>query len=187
MKSLVICLSLSMPSVAFAADAMQDRMTEFAKSELMAWFTDPAIISHLQQANAANTGLTPDTIKAMDDQWRAEVGTDSALIKGIMENSASLVLRDRMGGTAGQVTEVILMDNHGMNVALSDVTSDYWQGDEDKFLETYAKGPQGMHLSEVELDESTQTYQAQVSFTIVDPATGQPIGAATVGLNAEHF
>ena len=40
---------------------------------------------------------------------------------------------------------------------------------------------------EVELDESTQTYQAQLSFTLVDPATGAAIGAVTVGVNAETF
>ena len=42
-----------------------------------------------------------------------------------------------------------------------------------------------MHHGEVAFDESSQAYQAQVSFTISDPKTGRPIGAMTVGLNAE--
>ena len=39
--------------------------------------------------------------------------------------------------------------------------------------------------SDVELDESTQAYQAQFSVSIADPATGEPIGAMTVGVFAE--
>jgi hypothetical protein len=77
------------------------------------------------------------------------------------------------------------MDQHGLNVAASAMTSDMWQGDEAKFTETYSMGAGAVHFSEVELDESTQRYQAQISVTIVDPATGEPIGAMTVGVDAE--
>jgi hypothetical protein len=55
------------------------------------------------------------------------------------------------------------------------MTSDMWQGDEEKFTETYSIGPGAVHFSEVELDESTQRYQAQISLTIVDPETGDPL------------
>ncbi|MFD2854813.1 hypothetical protein ACFSZS_08595 [Seohaeicola zhoushanensis] len=78
------------------------------------------------------------------------------------------------------------MDNRGMNVAVSDVTSDFWQGDEAKFQQTFPRGPAALHVSEVELDESSQIYQAQVSFTVTD-AQGAPVGAVTIGLNAEAF
>ena len=46
-------------------------------------------------------------------------------------------------------------------------------------------GAGATHLSEVEFDESTQTYQGQISVTVTDPATGTPIGALTVGVDAE--
>jgi hypothetical protein len=65
------------------------------------------------------------------------------------------------------------------------MTSDMWQGDEAKFTETYSVGAGAVHFSDVELDESTQRYQAQISLTIVDPASGEPIGAMTVGVDAE--
>jgi hypothetical protein len=77
------------------------------------------------------------------------------------------------------------MDRHGLNVAASAITSDMWQGDEAKFTETYSIGAGAVHFSEVELDESTQRYQAQISVTIVDPSSGEPIGAMTVGVDAE--
>ena len=83
------------------------------------------------------------------------------------------------------ITEVIVMDAKGLNVAASGATSDYWQGDEAKYQETYPKGPGAVHFGEVEFDESSQTYQAQISITVTDPDTGRPIGAMTVGVDAE--
>ena len=62
----------------------------------------------------------------------------------------------------------------------------FWQGDEAKFQQTYSEGSSAIHIGEIEFDESSQTYQVQVSFTISD-GSGTPMGAATIGLNAEMF
>jgi hypothetical protein len=75
------------------------------------------------------------------------------------------------------------MDASGLTVAMSDPTSDYWQGDEAKWRETYPAGAGAVHVSEVDLDQSTQTYQSQVSLTVVD--AGEPVGAVTFGVNVE--
>ena len=72
-----------------------------------------------------------------------------------------------MEETGGAITEVFVMDAQGLNVAASGPTSDYWQGDEAKFQETYLKGAEAIHVSEVEFDESSQTYSVQVSVTSV--------------------
>ena len=77
------------------------------------------------------------------------------------------------------------MDAHGLNVAATAPTSDMWQGDEAKFTETYPKGPDATHFSEVEFDESSQIFQGQISIPMVDPDTGEVVGAMTVGVNAE--
>jgi hypothetical protein len=77
------------------------------------------------------------------------------------------------------------MDRHGLNVAASAMTSDMWQGDEAKFTETYSIGAGAVHFSEVELDESTQRYQAQISRHHRRSVLGEPIGAMTVGVDAE--
>jgi hypothetical protein len=39
------------------------------------------------------------------------------------------------------ITEMFVMDAKGLNVGQSDVTSDYWQGDEAKWQKTYGAGP----------------------------------------------
>jgi hypothetical protein len=81
------------------------------------------------------------------------------------------------------------MDNHGLNVAQSAVTSDFWQGDEDKWQQSYGDGTGdgAVHISEVEFDESTGVFQSQVSLPIKDPATGKLIGAITFGVNVQSL
>ena len=110
---------------------------------------------------------------------------DRPTITPVLQNPAAEFLRERVAGSDGVITEAFAMDAHGLNVAASDVTSDMWQGDEAKFQETYPKGAGAVHLDDVEFDESTQTYQGQISISLIAPATGQVVGALIVGVNAE--
>lgn len=187
MKHTLCVATFVLASQTASAGAVEDSMKTYVETEVRSWFADPSVLSAVQAANVANATLLPADITALDERWKAEVGTDSDLIAQVTDNSTSTFLRDRIASSAGKVTEIIVMDDVGLNVAVSDVTSDYWQGDEEKFQKSFGAGPHGFHVSEVELDESTQTYQAQLSFTLTDPATGASIGAVTVGVNAESF
>jgi hypothetical protein len=84
--------------------------------------------------------------------------------------------------SGGRFTEIFATDAKGLNVAQSTITSDYWQGDEDKFTKSFGAGADAVFLGEVEQDESTQTFQSQVSVTIVDES-GAPIGSITFGVD----
>jgi hypothetical protein len=44
-----------------------------------------------------------------------------------------------------------------------------------------------IHISKVEFDESTGTYQWQVLVPITDPASGELIGAITFGINVQSL
>jgi hypothetical protein len=67
------------------------------------------------------------------------------------------------------------------------VTTDYWQGDEAKWQETFGDGSGATHISEVEFDDSTGAYQTQVSLPLRDPETGELIGAITFGINVQSL
>ena len=171
-----------------AANDFAPAIEAYLETEIAAWAQDPRLAEAILAQNATTAGYSQDDIDRLDQTWRAEVGTaDSALIRGVLDHPASSFLRERVDASAGAITEVFVMDARGLNVASSGLTSDYWQGDEEKFTETYPLGPGAVHISEVEFDESTQTYQAQVSLPLADPATGSVIGAMTVGLNAERL
>ena len=157
-----------------------------AEGELAAWIDDPAVIDAVRAQNAAHEGIAQADIDAMDTQWRSEVAAaGGALIDEVMGRPGSDALRARKESAGGLVTEVFVTDAHGLNVIQSDVTSDYWQGDEEKFTETFGKADGFYLIGEVEFDESTQTYQSQVSMPINDPDTGAPIGSVTFGVNLE--
>ena len=104
-----------------------------------------------------------------------------------MSHPVSAWLKDQQDATTGFVTEVFVMDNKGLNVAQSALTSDYWQGDEAKWQKTYLVGPDALHISEVEFDDSTGYYQTQASMPITDPNTNEVIGAITFGINIQSL
>ena len=105
------------------------------------------------------------------------------MIKSVLSNDLSKYLHRIKKQNQGLYSEIFVMDNKGLNVGQSDPTSDYWQGDEAKWKETYLVGPDAIHLGDREYDESSGKFLIQVSVTVVDPVSRQPIGAATIGVS----
>ncbi|MEQ8294102.1 MAG: hypothetical protein RIA08_18020 [Roseovarius sp.] len=177
-------LSLATPPA--AADEFSQALSDYYDSQIATWANDPALIAAVREQNAARSGLTQAEIDAMDGEWRSQVGAaDAPAIDPVLNNPAADFLRARVEASGGVITEAFTMDANGLNVAATAVTSDMWQGDEAKFTETYTRGAGATHLGDVEFDESTQTYQGQISVTLTDPETGAALGALTVGINAE--
>lgn len=153
-----------------------------ASSELATIAARADILASVAAQNAEHAGIDQARIDELDTQWRAEASGGGALVDGVLARDTSAMLRQLQEESGGIYTEIFVMDNHGLNVAQSGVTSDYWQGDEAKWQVPFNQ--KVTHFSDVELDESTQTYQAQVSLPVLD-ANGQPIGAVTFGVNVE--
>lgn len=171
-----------------AAQDFEAAAQEYFNTEISKWANAQILVDAVNAQNTQTATFSQAQIDELDEAWRAEVGTSNTpTITPVLNNSASAFLRDQVSGSGTAITEVFIMDAQGLNVAASDMTSDYWQGDEAKHSETYGAGPDGFHISEIEFDDSTQRYQAQVSFTLIDPATGSAIGAVTVGVDAESL
>jgi len=171
-----------------AANEYEPAMQAFYESEIAGWLENSVIVDAINAQNTSTLAYDQSRIDAMDQAWRAEVGTDNApTITPVLTNSASDHLRMLVDSSGGRITEIFVMDGVGLNVAASSTTSDYWQGDEAKFTETHGAGPGVVHFGEVEFDESSQSYQGQISVTITDPKTGEAIGAMTVGIDAESL
>jgi hypothetical protein len=184
-SSLLIVAAASLPPVTLAND-YAEAITQHANTVVKSWLSDPIIIEAVKAQNTANANLTQADIDRLDKQWRAEVGASSKpTVDSVVSNTLSGFLKTKQASSNGLYTEIFIMDNRGLNVGQSDITSDYWQGDEPKWQDTYAKGADSIHISEVEEDESTQIYQSQLSLPVLDPASQQPIGAITIGINVE--
>lgn len=162
------------------ANEYQDQAMNLAKTKLHSIVANPAVISGIKAQNDKHAALSQPDIDALDKKWRAG---DDGLISATLGNAASSYLKSVKESGGGLYTEIFIMDNKGLNVGQSDKTSDYWQGDEAKWQKTFKVGKDAIHVSDVEEDESTQTFQVQVSIPVTD--AGQVIGAATFGVNAE--
>lgn len=169
-------------------DVYRVPLRAYAEEQLAKWLENPELIAAIRAQNIAHANLTQSQIDQLDLDWRAQRKVASKpLIDQLLSRPSSAWLRDMQSQTANFVTEVFAMDNRGLNVAQSVETSDLWQGDEDKWQLTYGNGSGEIHISEVEFDESTGTYQSQVSMPIMDPASGDMIGAITFGINVQSL
>jgi hypothetical protein len=173
-------------SAAWASDAHVAPMTDFAKNTVKQWISDNTVIQAVKAQNAKHAGLSQADIDNMDKDWIAQTDAGSKpMIDAVLGNALSQFLQQQQGAAGGVVTEIFVMDNRGLNVGQSEITSDYWQGDEAKWQKTYQAGADALFIDEVEMDESTQAFQSQLSMSIVDPASGEVIGAITVGINID--
>jgi hypothetical protein len=180
----VIAALMLTSGVATAQDnEFAEPLTALAQGEIKTIAANPVLVAAIVAQNTASAGYDQAKIDELDKQWRAEVDAASKpLIDATLANEASVYLAKVQQESGGKFTEIFATDAKGLNVAQSTVTSDYWQGDEDKFTKSFGAGAAAVFLGEVEQDESTQTFQSQVSITVVD-AAGAPIGSITFGVD----
>lgn len=169
-------LSLSQASAEEAPQAVHDLVPS-----IQAWGQDQALVTAVQAQNASGASL--DDIKKQDAEWIATTGVN-AFMESLMSNAAAQRLK-QLETTKPYFTEIFLMDNQGANVAMTNKTSDYWQGDEAKFTKSFNGGQGAVHVGEVKFDESAQAYLVQVSVPVMDG--GAAIGAMTVGINLDQL
>lgn len=148
------------------------------------WSQTPIVIDALKAANRTHQDLSQDQIDALDKTWRAETKVeDQPMIAATMVHPLSSYLIRIQARSLGLYSEVFVMDNKGLNVGQSSVTSDYWQGDEAKYQKTYSVGPDAVFIDEAEFNEDSKTWRVQLNLSVVDPADKRAIGAITVEFN----
>ncbi|MDD9912344.1 MAG: hypothetical protein OXR68_04980 [Alphaproteobacteria bacterium] len=182
MKKLLAFALAVVPFSAMAMDMDKGALTMAAKEDT-AQVATPEVIAAIKAQNKMHADLTEEQIIELDNKWRAEKKAGGGeLIDEVLANGTSDHLKGVKILAGGRLLEIFVMDNKGLNVGQSDVTSDYWQGDEAKFKKSFGAGADAVFVDEVEMDESTNALQTQVSVTIKDPETGEAIGAVTYGV-----
>jgi hypothetical protein len=102
-----------------------------------------------------------------------------------MARPESQFLKSYASGAKQRIVLIMLMDAKGLNVADSRPTTDYFQGDEEKWTKTVKAGAGAVHWGELERDAPSNRLMHVVSRTMVDPKTGDPIGALAIGFDAK--
>lgn len=189
LAAIALAASLALLSPASRAGPADhtEAVRRIVETHVRPWIDAPIMIDALRHQNAANSSLMPTEIQDLDTEWRRQtLSTERPLIRSVMSTELSQYLRDFQFEHRGLFTEIFVIDNRGLNVGQSAVTSDYWQGDEDKWQRTFLVGPDAIFIDDVEEDESTQQFQSQVSLSIADPLTGQAIGSITLGVDVDR-
>lgn len=138
--------------------------------------SDAAVVKEVQALNKKKIGL--DKIKELDVAWSAATGITDKM-KPYLESSCAKALA-KYTAELPAIVEAFAMDNQGALVCATSKTTDYWQGDEDKWQKSFAGGKGAEFIDKPKFDDSSQTYSIQVSVPVSDGTN--VIGALTVGL-----
>jgi len=126
-------------------------------------------------------------IDKLDQQWRTEREQRlKPLIAEVLSRPASGYLTQVKADSRGLILEIFVTDNKGLNVAQSDITSDYWQGDEEKFQGSFGQGKEGVVIGEVEMHDRFKVPMAQLSVTVTD-SMGIPMGSVTIDIDLSEL
>lgn len=137
---------------------------------------DPELVRAVKAQNARGASLV--SIRAEDDAWLATPALTEAKQR-VLESTAARVLTRHRATLGRKVAEIFAMDRQGALVGATRRTTDYWQGDEDKFQVPFNEGR--VLKEKPFFDASSQAYVIQVSLPVRDGR--QVIGAITVGLS----
>ena len=125
-------------------------------------------------------GITLAAIQKDDDAWKA--AEEELPIQKEKLNNACAQEMKRVVAKNPTIIEAFVMDNQGAVVCENALTSDYWQGDEAKWTNSFNGGKGGIDVGDVEFDKSANAKLQQISLPIFDKS-GKAIGAITFGVN----
>jgi hypothetical protein len=163
------------PAVLLAQGATAVKQMAHARVKLAEQIAaDPEIRKAVAAKNAE--GESQQTIEARDREWTQNPA--AARRKALTGSRCAARLRELIAADA-LVVEGIVMDERGANVCVSRETSDYFQGDEDKWKKPYLEG-RPAYVDEPAFDASSATYAVQLSVPVSD--AGKRIGALTLTL-----
>jgi hypothetical protein len=181
----VITLLAFVAGAAYADDTpIQNELADVLKVKLRTvqhMALNPVLVGAVLEQNQEDLSL--DTIKQRDNDWKSSKELTD-MKRQLMGNRAAELLRDAVGDGA-TFTEAFLTDNKGANVAVFPPTSDYWQGDEEKWTASWAEGHGEMFIGPLEYDQSTDKYAVQISAPVKDGT--DTIGVLVVGVSVDYI
>ena len=185
-KSIIAAMLLVLPTVSQAEIELSDDQIEELLDVKIRFATHMAFQPNIIRAVEAQNGkkMSLAQIKANDEMWVGANGGSNSLIREITRNDIARYLQRRVENNAA-IDEVFITDNQGANVAAYPPTSDYWQGDEGKFISSFNEGDGQIFIGPLEQDASTNKSQVQISTPIV--SNNQTIGVLIMGVSVDYI
>jgi len=171
------------PEIAAQGQPHVKLVRQCVEKNIRPWLSEPAVIDAIKAQNTRHAHITISEIDKLDAGFIER--TDKKLIDSTMNNPLAAFLRDKKAAAAGLIVEIFIFDNKGLNVAQTDPTLDYMQGDEAKFQKTFLVGPEAVFIDAVAPDDGVNV--AQANMTIKDPKLNKAIGVVTIGIAVERM
>lgn len=166
------------PEIAAQTQPHVKPVRDYVEKNIRPWLADSILIDAIVSQNKKHAHITIAEIDRLDAGFVER--TDKQLIDSTMNNPLAAYLKEKKTAAGGLIFEIFVVDNKGLNVAQTDPTLDYMQGDEAKFQKTFLVGPDAVFIDEAAPDNGVNV--AQADMTIKHPKTGKPIGAIIVGV-----
>lgn len=195
MKNIIYGIAMVLVSTSLSPAYAQNMTAEQAKAnidqqtinDLYDFVNTDIVRVSIENQNVKYAALSQDKIDELDKKWRAETKADEMpLISATLSNPLSAYLTRVQARSIGLYSEMFAMDKNGLNVGQSNISSDYWQGDEAKFQKTFPVGPKAVFIDDPEFDDELGIWRGQVNLSVANEA-GQAIGAITVELNLSEL
>jgi hypothetical protein len=167
-------------SPALAEPAYISVVREYVDKVVRPMVKDPVVMKAIKDQNIKFGDVSKTDIEVLDSTYRAEIETGQyQMLTNLSAKPVSRYLKAEQDNSQGIIIEFFVTDKNGLNVGESRPTVDYWQGDENKYLRTFASDSDEIFIDRAERDDVTQILETQASFTIRDE-NGAAIGIATV-------
>jgi len=171
---MIFSLLFTVPLLAQSAETTQKLLDKEA-AKVAAWGSDPVIVAAVKAQNAKRVPL--ETIKSLDGAWIG--GKAENLVRQSLTGPCADRLRELVASSPAY-GETFSMDDQGAIVCATTKTSDYWQGDEAKWVRAFAEGKGSVFIDRPRFDDSAASRLAQISVPVMEK--GKAIGAITVGI-----
>lgn len=134
---------------------------------------NPLVIDMVKKSNKTNKSITSREIEKLDAEWMKTADSND-YISGFMINECARILLDLQKADHG-FSEIFITDSQGLNVAMTNKTSDYYQADEDWWINAFNKGKGRSYYGNIEYDESAMSEAVPLYIPINNDA-GAAIG-----------
>lgn len=189
MKKTFLALSLIILPAITSAEPLKtsDILDNDFDNEITKILDNEIVLKSIQIQNINHKDLTQDGIDKLDKKWREQTKIkNQPLISSLLNRPLSVYLTRIQAHSGGIYNEIFVMDNKGLNVGQSAMSSDFWQGDEDKWQKTYLKSANQKFIDKPEFNESRQVWVVQYNIAITDKE-GKNVGAATFEINLSEL
>lgn len=159
-------------------DKIKGKAKTFAIKTLLGISTNRVLVKAAIAQNAKKTPLSE--IQKIDKDW-INAEEEMPIQKAVRNNKCGKELM-KIVKKNRSILEIFVMDNQGAVVCENNLTSDYWQGDEAKWKNSFKNGKGGVDAGGVKFDKSANANIQQISLPLIGKK-GIVIGAITFGVS----